>query len=409
MSLVNPTQQPGVLYSQHPAPKSNTGTIIMVIAALIAFGLIGYGLYAQYGIAKGGGETAESNEDDKSEEDTKLYQCKNYKSGMKNYMSNYTIAPMVNSELRDAGYILKGQTKELGIPYYCKPRVPKDKSDKAGECDPEHKTLYYFGDDNDNFVMPENWKDNPNGKFGDYYFGKDDDGKVNGITHDEAAVECYNDAGCGTVYLPSCEIGYKYVSKKTLNRFVEEDSSIKEKVSDWSEKDLIFKDGEFKNHACVKVNSAAASRMHSKKPDEVDGDWKSFLDFSDVRTLNVKENPSKKESPARMAYFYKKSKATDSDTSGAGAAGKKKSSNSGGDYTLLDSVSGKNKAPDHVLIQYWTGNTARKYEEVTDDFDTPCDVVNAMTNKDDRETCEKLVPGWTQQNCSVRSKLKRVV
>lgn len=379
------------------------GAAVMILMTIVAIGLVTYGAYVQYSIAKTAKTGDKSGGDDVK---SMMDKCKAYPSGIANYMQ-YNVVPMPNKELRDDGYILKGRTKELGIPYYCKPRPPTDKSDKAGECSDEHERIYFVGDENDDLVMPDNWSDNPSA-FSDYYFKPDSTGKVNGINPDEAALECFRDKGCGTVYLPSCEIGYKFVSKKTLNKLVGDDDSITDKSSGWTESSDIFENGKFKNHACVKIDRAGAAKQKGKSPNEVDADWKSFLDFSDVKTLNMKSNPSKSESPARMAYFYKKSHATSSSATGVGASAKQKSENDGGDYNLLEGDTGNSRSSDAVMIQYWSGNSGTTYEEVPEK-DTPCETVNAMTNKDDREKCETLIPGWSQQNCSVRKGLKRAV
>jgi hypothetical protein len=334
--------------------------------------------------------------------------CSTYRKDKDNFMSSYKVVPMMTDDMRKKGYVFKDVTAS-GIPYYCLIRKPTSKDDdNTGQCD-ETKPYYYdFGHDTDKIIQPRNFNDDRPETFGDYYF-KENDGKIMGMTPDEAAMECYREKNCGTVYLPSCERGYKFVSKKTLNeKYTGAELVLDEKADGWAEADLLMSGGKWQNHACVRIDKDKAEAAQGKmKPTEVESSMGDLLDFSDVRSLNYS---GKSHSSARNVYYFKKGASTDSITTAAGAAGKEKSTNKLGDYTLIAEDVDRDLANDYAMIQYWTGRSkGQKYTEFPLGLATPCMTINKMTPEVDKERCEKAIPGWNRMDCAVRQDSKRVV
>ena len=400
--MLVPGQGTSMRYTPGASAGSPLVSILLFLGILGAIGLVGYGLYSLRNAA-----TVKTKDDGTAITDIDAEnkrRCKNYVRGPDNYMKNYTVVPNVTEKLRKDGYVYRGLTS-FGVPHYCK--INKPDKDGTIKCDESKPIVYDFGIKSDKLVMPDNFNDSRPEKFGDYYFEKSN-GKINGITADEAAVECYNSESCGTVYLPACERGYRYMKREKLqNWFGSQKPEDVEKMSkNWSEASEIFGANGFKQDACVRVDPTKASELDGSSLVEAEKSYMDILDFSDVRTLNYQVG-GVSERPARNAYFFKKGAQSKVSSVGSGASAKIRSTNPYGDFTLESS---SETGVDHVLIQAYTGDEDQTYVPFDESAKTPCEAVNSMMPKVDKTACTKILGApFEQEKCIVREKLFRVV
>ncbi len=295
-------------------------------------------------------------------------------------------------------YVVRGTTSKYGMSYGCE-------IDDQGKCKAGTQFYDTRNIDDVKWYSPENLFETSSLKssFSGWYDNPVDGDKIRGMTATEAATECFNNRGCGSVFLPSCEYGFMFMTKKKLNEITKDSPGKKSDQSSWMETAEFFKNDNFTNDACVRVKDGAAASLKGKNPEAADTEMINFLDFTNIRSLNFDPDKDPLRS-VRAAYFHPKSKISKANSTGRGP-GNKTRSDRVSLMTFVNAKRSQNIGKDAFMMQFASGQAERDYGQFSQAIKsgtTPCEVAKLAFPKAVKEKCLEANAEWDPFKCDAR-------